>query len=112
MRCLIRALVAVATLASGGCAPSDFRCTGVDGRTGYQSQPCADGGRQSEVKIAPAPPPDAAPRKSMWKSVGPERVAAVTFYYDSVEQPVGFSTEQMEASIRTAMAMWSKGCNV
>jgi len=92
---------------------SVYRCTAPDGRTAYQSQPCAPGGQQREVRMAPVPESaGSAPRPSMWKGYTPERVAFMTFYYDPAEQPVGFSTEQMEGMIRSAAALWSRGCDV
>jgi hypothetical protein len=52
------------------------------------------------------------PRKSAWKGYTPPKVAALTFYYDPAEEPVGFSSAQMEADIRNALAAWSAGCDV
>jgi len=91
-----------------------YRCTGPDGRTAYQSEPCPQEGRQREVRMAPVPPEAAgsAPRRPVWKASTPERVAFITFYYDPAEQPVGWSTEQMEGAIRSAAQLWFKGCNV
>lgn len=42
-------------------ADSVIRCMDADGRIAFQATPCAAGQRQSEVEIAPAPPPGAAP---------------------------------------------------
>jgi len=89
-----------------------YRCVDAAGRTSYQSEACAGGGRQSEVKIDVAPPAPVAPAKSMWTGYTPPKHAAITFYYDPKEEPVGFSSAQMESIIRTAAARWAAGCHV
>lgn len=90
-----------------------FRCQDAAGKVAYQSQPCDAGTKQQEVQVRdPSPPSGAAPRASAWKGYTPPRVAAITFYYDPAEEPVGFSATQMEADIRAAMAAWEAGCSV
>ena len=105
----------VAVVASWAAAASAqqvvYRCADATGKVAYQAEPCASASRQTQVKL-PANPPPSAPRESMWKGYTPPKVVAVTFYYDPAEQPVGFSTEQVEAAMRSAMEAWMAGCNV
>jgi hypothetical protein len=90
-----------------------FRCQDAAGQVAYQSEPCDSGARQSEVRVRDDRiDPDAQPRTSQWTGFTPPKVAAITFYYDPADEPVGFSTQQMEADIRVAMAAWMAGCNV
>lgn len=105
-------LLTFAALA-GPAAAGVFRCQDAAGKVAYQSEPCNDGSRQSEMRVRDDRiDPDAPPRVSQWKGFTPPKVAAITFYYDAGEEPVGFSTPQMEAAIRAAMAAWMSGCNV
>lgn len=103
-------------LAAGGAgarAQGVYRCVDAAGKVAYQAQTCGEGARQSEVRIrddAPAQPP--ARRESPWKGFTPPKVAALTFYYDPAEEPVGFSAAQMEADIRAALEVWAAGCQV
>lgn len=109
----LRTLIAVSLLLCGAAhAQPVFRCVDAAGKTSYQSEACSDGGRQTEVKLQAAPPPPVAPRESMWKGYTPPKHAAITFYYDAREEPVGFSTAQMESMIRSAAAAWAAGCQV
>lgn len=108
-------LVFALALAAPGPAAAQavFRCLDADGRVGYQSAPCGEGAMQDEVRLRnDAPDPPAAPRESAWKGFTPPKVAALTFYYDPAEEPVGFSAAQMEADIRAALAAWASGCDV
>lgn len=108
-------LFALLLLAAGAPARAQtvFRCVDGAGKVGYQSQPCAQDAKQSEVRVRdPAPDAPAQPRQSVWKGYVPPRVAAITFYYDAAEEPVGFSSAQMEADIRAAAAAWASGCEV
>ena len=108
-------LIGLASLAAGAGAPAQtvFRCVDRAGKVGYQSQPCEHEARQTEVRVRDdAPDPPAQPRPSAWKGFVPPKVAAITFYYDAAEEPVGYSTAQMEADIRAAIAAWSGGCEV
>jgi hypothetical protein len=114
MRTLALAVALAATAAAWpAAAQSVFRCVEAGGKVAYQSEACAQGATQRQVNVrddaAPAP---AVPRKSAWKGFTPPAEAAITFYYDPAEQPVGFSAEQMEADIRTAMEAWSSQCAV
>lgn len=91
-----------------------FRCADASGKVAYQAAPCADEGRQTQLKIA-APPPlpsGSAPRASAWKGYKPPAEAVITFTYDPRDEPVGYSTERMEAAIRQAMAAWMARCQV
>lgn len=108
-------LCCLAAGAASGPAAADgvFRCQDPAGKVAFQREPCAEGSKQTEVRLrddVPATPGE--PRKSQWKGWTPPRVAAITFYYDPAEEPVGFSSAQLEADLRTAMAAWSAGCNV
>jgi hypothetical protein len=91
-----------------------FRCTDAAGKTSYQAEACEGAARQTEVRMRAPPPPDTANanRTSMWKGFKPANVAALTFYYDVKDEPVGWSTDRMEAAIRSALAAWSSQCNV
>lgn len=90
-----------------------FRCQDAAGRVSYQSQACDHGAKQQEVQVRDPSPPSGTPqRASQWKGYTPPKVAALTFYYDPAEEPVGFSTPQMEADIRAAIAAWQAGCDV
>lgn len=101
------------TAAWPAAAQTVFRCVGVDGKVAYQAGPCDQGTKQSEVRIRVDPPnPAAAPKKYRWQGYTPPKVAALTFYYDPAEEPVGFSTAQMEADIHAAIAAWMSGCEV
>lgn len=94
-------------------AQAVFRCVDAAGKVGYQSAPCSEGAQQSEVRLRhEAPDVPAEPRKSQWKGFTPPKVAALVFYYDPAEEPVGFSTAQMEADLRAALAAWASGCDV
>jgi hypothetical protein len=102
-----------ATAAAPAAAQDVFRCRDAAGRVAYQGAPCADGSSGAQLRLRnDAPDPPAQPRVSAWKGFTPPRVAAITFYYDPAEEPVGFSSGQMEADIRNAMAAWSAGCDV
>jgi hypothetical protein len=104
---------ALAACAAPASAQGVFRCVEAGGKVAYQSQPCDDGASQRELRLrGTAPPEPSAPRTSAWKGFTPPKEAAITFYYDPADEPVGFSSEQMEAEIRTAMGMWTAGCNV
>lgn len=94
--------------------PAVFRCVDGAGKTTYQGQACEEGGRQSEVKLpAYTPAPAAAEaKKSAWTGYKAPRVAAITFYYDARDEPVGFSSAQMEGMIKSAAAAWMAGCQV
>jgi hypothetical protein len=94
--------------------PSVFRCVDGAGKTTYQSQACDEGGRQSEVKLPAYTPAPAGPeaKKSAWTGYKAPRIAAITFYYDAKDEPVGFSTTQMEGMIKSAAAAWMAGCQV
>jgi len=105
-------LFAALLLVEGAWAQPVYRCVDAAGKTSYQSEACPDSGRQTEVKLQAAPPPPATPRTSMWKGYEPPKLAALVFYYDPKEEPVGFSTAQMEATIRSAMTAWMAGCQV
>lgn len=106
-------LLALAVLAPLSAAAGVFRCQDAAGKVAYQSEPCDERSRQSEVRLRDdAPDPAAPPRVSAWKGYAPPKVAALAFYYDPAQEPVGFSTEQMEANIRKAMATWMAGCEV
>lgn len=90
-----------------------FRCQDASGKVAYQSRPCEHGTKQQEVQLRdPSPPSGTAPRESAWKGYTPPKVAAITFYYDAADEPVGFSSAQMESDIRAAMAAWEAGCGV
>ncbi|MBC5781755.1 DUF4124 domain-containing protein [Ramlibacter sp. USB13] len=108
LRIALLLLVAMPAAAQGV-----FRCQDAAGKVAYQSQPCAVGSRESQLRLRnDAPEAPTQPRVSQWKGFTPPRVAAITFYYDPAEEPVGFSSERMEADIRAAMAAWSAGCDV
>lgn len=114
-RCLAAALALALALALPGVllAQPVFRCTDAAGKVSYQAQECERQARQSEVRMRAPPPPDpGAARTSMWKGFKPASVAALTFYYDPRDEPVGWSTERMESAIRSALAAWSSQCNV
>ncbi|MBE7369464.1 DUF4124 domain-containing protein [Ramlibacter pallidus] len=90
-----------------------FRCLAPGGKVAFQAVPCEQGATETRVKLrddAPATP--AAPRQSAWKGYTPPKVAAMTFYYDPKDEPVGFSSAQMEADLQAAIAAWNAGCNV
>lgn len=92
--------------------PTVYRCLNDAGRTAYQSTPCADG-RQTEVNLPVQPPAQPqAQRPSAWKGYTPPKSAVITFYYDPKDEPVGFTTAQMEGMIRSALAAWMAGCKV
>jgi hypothetical protein len=112
MRCA--AFVFALALAAPAAAQSVFRCVDAAGKVAYQSAPCTEREKQSELRVPHAAPElqPAGPRQSQWKGFTPPRVAAITFYYDPAEEPVGFSAAQMEADIRAAAAAWSAGCEV
>jgi len=100
-------------LLAGPAAAGVFRCQDGGGKVAYQSEPCGTGSRQNEVRVRDDRiDPDARARPSDWKGFTPPKVAAITFYYDAADEPVGFSTGQMEADIRAAMDAWMAGCNV
>jgi hypothetical protein len=104
------ALVAAVRPAAGETA---FRCIDVAGKVAFQADRCGADAVQSEVLLrdkALAVP--AEQRKSLWTGYTPPKVAAITFYYDPAEQPVGFSAAQMESYLQAAMAAWSAGCDV
>jgi hypothetical protein len=106
-------LVVAVAASSPASAQTVFRCMHADGKVAYQAKPCDQGVKQKEVRIRVNPPnPAAVPRKHEWKGYSPPKVAALTFYYDPAEEPVGFSTAQMEADIRAAIAAWMSGCDV
>jgi hypothetical protein len=89
-----------------------FRCVDAAGKVTYQIQTCNEG-RQDAVKLHVAPGQaaasgPAAPRKAY----RPPAEAVLVFTYDPREEPVGFSTERMEAAIRSAMGAWMAGCQV
>ena len=89
-----------------------FRCVDAAGRSAYQSAPCMEG-QQTEVKLPVQPPaPPQEPRVSAWKGYTPPKNAVITFYYDPKDEPVGFSTAQMEGMIRNALAAWMASCKV
>jgi hypothetical protein len=114
MRLLLTPLLlsSLAAAAPAG-AQTVFRCVDGAGKVAFQGQPCGEGAKQSEVRVREAAPAaSASKRESMWKGYTPPKVAAVTFYYDPTEEPVGFSSAQMEADVRAAIAAWSAGCNV
>lgn len=90
-----------------------FRCVDAAGKVAFQALACDADTRQTEVLLrdkAPAVP--AQQRKSLWTGYTAPKVAAITFYYDPTDEPVGFSSALMEADVRTAMAAWSAGCDV
>ena len=102
------------TVAWPTAAETFFRCVDAEGNVAYQAQPCARGVKQQTevpVRVAPANPA-AQQRKYVWESPKPPKIAELTFYYDPTEEPVGFSTAQMESNIRAAIAAWTSGCNV
>ena len=103
-------LLALAVLAAPAAA-GVFRCQDAAGHVAYQGEPCDGGARQSEVRLRDDRiDPGAQPRASQWAGFTPPKVAAITFYYDPADEPVGFSSQQMEADIRAAMAaMWGTG---
>ncbi len=105
---------ALAAWLPAGAQPTVYRCVDGTGKVAYQSTACGESGRQTEVKLPAVPPPApaASGRKSQWQAYVPPGVAAITFYYDPAEEPVGFSTAQMESDIRTAIAAWGVGCQV
>ena len=107
---VVLTLAAIAWPAAGQTA---FRCIDAAGRVAFQAHACDANSRQSEVllrdKAVAAP---AAQRKSLWTGYTPPKVAAITFYYDPTDEPVGFSSAQMESDLRAAMAAWSSGCDV
>lgn len=108
-------LLLACVLAAAGPAAAQpvYRCQDGAGKVAFQAVPCGEGARQSEVRVRnDAPDAPATPRQSAWKGFTPPKVAAMTFYYDAAEEPVGFSSAQMEADIRAALAAWSAGCNV
>ncbi len=112
---LVSPLLFVLALAasSPAAAQTVFRCVSGNGKVAYQEAPCDRASRQSEVRIrVDAPDPAAAPKKYRWEGYKPPKVAALTFYYDPAEEPVGFSTAQMEADIHAAIAAWMSGCEV
>lgn len=95
------------------CGQTAFRCVDAGGRVAFQEQACAANASQSELRLrdaAPAVPVEA--RKSLWKGFTPPKVAAITFYYDPADEPVGFSTAQLESELRVALDAWSAGCDV
>lgn len=104
-----------ACLAAGvgpGLAQTVIRCVDAQGKVSYQAQACASG-RQTEVHLKVAPPDaSAASRPSMWKGYTPPKFAAMVFYYDPKDEPVGFSTAQMESMLQAAMRAWMAGCQV
>jgi hypothetical protein len=93
-------------------AQTVFRCVDAGGKVAYQGEPCGEGAKQNEVRVRNDAPDASRPRASLWKGYTPPKVAAITFYYDPAEEPVGFSSAQMEADIRAAIAAWSQGCEV
>lgn len=107
-------LLAMAALPGG--AQTVYRCVDASGKTAYQSSPCGEGGQQSEMRVrhdTPATP--GAEAGGAWKTGGgykEPKVAAMVFYYDPKDEPVGFSSAQMEADVRAALAAWSSGCDV
>lgn len=106
-------LCVLAAAAGSALAQPVYRCVDPGGKVAYQGEPCGQGATQSRVRVrddAPATPME--PRTSAWKGYTPPKVAALTFYYDPAEEPVGFSSAQMEADIRNALAAWSAGCEV
>ncbi|HVE53035.1 MAG TPA: DUF4124 domain-containing protein, partial [Ramlibacter sp.] len=99
------------------CVPSAaqpvFRCVDAAGKVAFQAVACEEGAKETRVKLrddVPATP--AQPRQSAWKGYTPPKEAAMTFYYDPAEEPVGFSSAQMEGDIRAAIAAWGAGCSV
>ncbi len=107
---IVLVLVAATRPAIGQTA---FRCIDAAGKVAFQDEPCAVPAGQSEVLLrdkAQAVSPEQ--RKSMWKGYTPPKVAAITFYYDPADQPVGFSAAQLESDLRAAIAGWSAGCHV
>lgn len=110
------AILAVFALVAAGrpaAAETAFRCVDAAGRVAFQAGRCGADAVQSEVLLrdkALAVP--AEQRKSQWTGYTPPKVAAVTFYYDPAEQPVGVTAAQMESHIQAAMAAWSAGCEV
>ena len=109
----ILVVLALAAAVRPAAGETVFRCTDAAGKVAFQAEPCAGDIRQIEVilrdKALAAP---AEPRKSQWKGYTPPRIAAITFYYDPAEQPVGSSSAQMESDLRAAIAAWSAGCDV
>ena len=92
--------------------PAVYRCIDANDKVAYQNTACGESSKQTEVKLPAVPPPAPAASGSMWKGYQPPRAAAITFFYDPTEEPVGFSTAQMEAAIRSAIAAWAGGCQV
>ncbi|TWO72247.1 DUF4124 domain-containing protein [Caenimonas sedimenti] len=89
-----------------------FRCVDAAGKVTYQIQVCGEG-RQDAVKLhvtpgQAAPSGPTTPRKA-YKA---PTEAVLVFTYDPREEPVGFTTERMEAAIRSAMGAWMAGCQV
>jgi hypothetical protein len=111
----LQPLIVVLALAAPlpAAAQAVFRCVDGGGKVSYQAQACDQDAKQSEVRIrADAPDAATAPRQSQWKGFTPPKVAAMVFYYDPAEEPVGFSTAQMEGDIQAAIAAWTGGCDV
>jgi Domain of unknown function (DUF4124)/Matrixin len=108
----ILVLLALAAAASPAAAQTAFRCKDAAGKVAFQDGPCAVLADQSEVVLRDKLAAPVEQRKSLWKGYTPPNVAAMTFYYDPSEQPVGFSAAQLEADLRAALAAWSAGCDV
>lgn len=107
---VVLALAAVTRPAAG---QTVFRCIDAAGKIAFQAEPCGADTRQSEVLLrdkALAAPTEQ--RRSPWEGYTPPKIAAITFYYDPADQPVGFSSAQMESDLRAAIAAWSAGCDV
>jgi len=112
-------LAAGAALALGLAAPSQAqqtvqRCVDARGQVSYQSEPCDAASRASQLRLPASPPAPAgsAARAAQWTGYRPAKTATLTFYYDAAEEPVGYSSGQMEAAIRDSLAAWSAGCQV
>lgn len=109
---IILVVLALSAVTGSAGAQSAFRCTDAGGKVAFQAVPCGTGSQQNEVVLRDKAQAPAVPRKSLWTGYTEPKVAALTFYYDPAEQPVGVSAAQMESDLRTAIAAWSAGCDV
>ena len=113
-------------MAPGWPQSSVFRCTNSLGQVSYQEQACRPdgaGASQRQVPLLPNPAPASAANapivapKPVPKPVSPPadtvvRVAALTFYYDTTNEPMEHPSAQVEAQIHRALNAWMSGCNV
>jgi len=88
------------------------RCVDARAQVTYQAEPCEPASQARQLRLPAFAPPASAPRGSQWPGYKPPKTATLTFYYDAQDQPVGYSTGQMEAAIRDSLAAWSAGCQI